>query len=1105
MPAFITFILGRAGSGKSRAAREMIRQNIQAGERPVLVVPEQFTFESERELARAMGGGLLGVQVLSFSTLAARVLRETGCRGALLSREGRRMLIRRCIREHAGELKAFGPVAERPGFALKCDELFSQCKRFSITPESLFDAAGKLDSTAPLYNKLLDIALLFEKTQELLAPGYLDGEDALHELTARFARSTYSDRDYFLDEFDIFAAELTDVIGALMEHARSVCICICLDPDQNARDGSVFAPEARAFAKLVSLAKERGCGIAIKHASDLERVHDPDERQKDPALLHLEHELFAYPSVAFEGDASCIRIFAASSVSAEIKALACAVSQAAREGVRYRDMAVLCADLGRYALEVRRAFLNHGIPLFLDAGRPLRGHPAAVLMVSALRCAERGFFRNDFLDLIKSGLCRLESEQADALENYILRYGIQGSMLLRSFERGEESDRQSAEEARALVMEPLLPLRDGLRAKSAREKTRALYEYLVQLDVAGQLQERVEALRNEKRLELADENAQIYNLLIELLDQLYTIVGEDTIPLSRYLSMLEEGMAAYEAGIIPTTTDQVLLGNLSRTRSRSVRALFVLGAAEGVLPRHHHDDSVIDDSELACLGALGLSVWGGSDANTMIDTFELYRAISRPTELLHLSYPLSLDGRQSLPSELLDRIQTIFPSVKLSSDIGAELKIESLCSQNASAGLLARALRHFADTGRTNEPLEKLYAYFACDPHAKEMLFSLETALYYDPVNALVPSAVAELLYPDHTSASRLELFNACPFRHMVEYGLRARPRQEYQERPLDEGSFYHSALDALVKLILLQGIRFQELDAAAVDALVDSIAPALLFEHNGGILEQSERLRARGRRMVRTLKATAFAMVRQIAIGEFLPVACETVFAEDGELRPLELNGPSGKIVRLVGKIDRIDLYDDGKNAPCLRVIDYKRGTGTDFDFAELYAGIRLQLPLYLAAAMQGYDGARAAGMYYLGVKEPTLDEGEREGALLKEYRLDGVSLDDAGVLNAADRESDGKTSAVLPARRATDAELTALTRFAQKKAADTVNALLCGRAEVSPYRRGQRSACAHCEHASVCCFDQALPGCRFRSLSPLKQEAFFDLIHEDKGEPDR
>ncbi|MEL7608760.1 MAG: PD-(D/E)XK nuclease family protein [Bacillota bacterium] len=1100
MPADVTFISGRAGAGKSRAARELIRQRIRAKERPVLVVPEQFTFESERELARAMGGGLLGVQVLSFSTLAARVLRETGCRGALLSREGRRMLIRRCIREHAGELKAFGPVAERPGFALKCDELFSLCKRFSIGPETLFEAAERLGEAEPLRDKLLDLALLFERTEALLAPGYLDGEDALHELTARFGQSTFADRDYFLDEFDIFAAELTGVIGALMEHARSICICICLDPDPNARDGSVFAPESRAFVKLLALAREKGCKVAVKNAADLERARDPGERQKEPALEHLERELFAYPARPYEGDASGIRVFAASSVSAEVEALACAVSRAAREGVRYRDMAVLCADLGRYALPVRRAFLNHGIPLFLDAGRPLQGHPAAVLMVSALRCAERGFFRSDFLDLIKSGLCRLADDQADALENYMLRFGLQGSMLLRPFERGEEGERQAAEEARTIVMDALLPLREGLRAKSAREKTRALYEYLVRLDVAGQLQKRVEALREEQRLELADENAQIYNLLIELLDQLYTIVGDDAIPLSKYLAMLEEGMAAYEAGIIPTTTDQVLLGNLSRTRARAVRALFVLGAAEGVLPRHHHDDSVIDDSELACLSALGLNVWGGSDVNTMIDTFELYRALSRPTELLYLSYPLSLDGRQSLPSELLDRIRAIFPSVQLSSDIGAELQLESLCSQNASAGLLARALRRFADTGRTSEPLEKLYAYFARAPQAKQTLFLLESALYYDPAGASVPSALAQSLYPDHTSASRLELFNACPFRHLVEYGICARPRQEYRERPLDEGSFYHSALDALVKLILRRGIPFSELDAATVDALVDQIAPGLLLEHNGGILEQSERLRARGRRMVRTLKATAFAMVRQIAMGEFLPVACEVAFAEDGALKPIELCGPAGRTVRLVGKIDRIDLYDDGKNAPCLRVVDYKRGTGTDFDFAELYAGIRLQLPLYLAAAMQGYGGARAAGMYYLGVKEPVVDEGEQEDKLLKEYRLDGVSLDDAGVLNAADRESGGRDSKVLSPRRATDAELTSLTRFAQRKAADTVNALLTGRAEVSPYRRGRRTACAHCEHAGVCCFDQALPGCRFRSLSPLKQEAFFELIGQDE-----
>ncbi|HOR13304.1 MAG TPA: hypothetical protein PKX46_05210, partial [Clostridia bacterium] len=179
MPAVVKFIIGRAGSGKTHHLYSELGKALASNERPVLIVPEQFTFEAEAALCSQLGG-LLGVKVLSFNRLSERAsaMEEK----PFISTQGRRMIVRRETQKLKKGLKAFAPVVSRPGFAAHIDTLLCQFRRYLITPQMLYDASAALSANAELSSKLGDIAAIYEATEAYLNENYIDIEGAHNTL-----------------------------------------------------------------------------------------------------------------------------------------------------------------------------------------------------------------------------------------------------------------------------------------------------------------------------------------------------------------------------------------------------------------------------------------------------------------------------------------------------------------------------------------------------------------------------------------------------------------------------------------------------------------------------------------------------------------------------------------------------------------------------------------------------------------------------------------------------------------------------------------------------------------------------------------------------------
>lgn len=1112
----LKIIAGRTGSGRSKRLTDMLSAFGEAqvlnhsDEKLLFIVPEQFTFETERTLASELTCGLLNVSVLSFTSLARRVLIKTGERRIFLSEQGRRMAIRRALLDAKakGELSFFSRVASHAGFCAECDKLFMMLKRAGITVDALKSACDALEHGTSLTgmaladdayvdetllkSKLLDLALIYERVT-LALEGYIDGEDAFKVLSENLAKSPYAFAHVFIDGFDLISARLYDVIGALMDASLSITVALRLDLSENCRDSEVFLAEAKLLKRLERIAFEHGVEV------ELIKLTGAARKYRNEALEHLEREAFAYPYYPYRGEfdaKNAIVLTAAHEPMNEAEVAAEDIARLIRSGKRYRDIAIIATDMNAYINAVSRALNARGIPFFTDAKHPLSGYSAPRLIIAALYACARGFY--DVIDILKTGLTGVSRCDAERLENYALRRGA------RSLTR-EITDDEALESARLTLMEPLFALREQLSGSSSvRKKVEAIYSYTAKLHVRDKLVAKAEELKAQGRLELMEEISQLYEMTMELFSQLHSIMGDEETSNLRFAQMVDEGFGAYEVGVIPTGADQVLFGSIGRTKAKDVDVVFILGASEGAFPTSVSDDTVINDSEVARLYSLGLDGWQSSAELNIKELSDAYGAVTKPREMLYMSYSVGND--LAAPCELYSRLKDIFFLTERNDMTYAK-------AQTKEAGFLqlTRALRAYLDTGRTDgvggalpdeNDAAALYAYFCESTEYKERFKLILSALDAKSSPSPLPQALARKLYRVQSSlncgVTQLEAYNACPFKHFARYALSAQPRREYRERQVDEGIFAHEAMRRFSDRLMALGDGVSTLTEAACSDILDELLPDLIATHNDGILCDSARMRATERRLVKLIKTAAWVVVRQLQAGEFSLEATEASFGRGGAYPAITLELEGGVSLVITGVIDRIDRVDT-PSGKCIRIVDYKTG-GTYFDYSQLYNGLKLQLPLYLEAALSANRAAKAAGIYYLPIKQPRLDLADAaafERSLYRHFRLNGLTLSQTEIMLLNSNEATLKDTVTASKNYlVSEAELNLTKEHALTKAKEAANGALSGRVDVSPFKKDNRSACDYCDYKDMCRFDGNLEDCRFRLLTKLKRNEFFAAV---------
>ena len=1110
----LRFVLGRAGSGKTETIRRMLADRAVKGlEGGVLLVPEQYSFETEKAMLRLAGPQRAGlIQVYSFTRLAEAVFRrEGGAAGRRLSDGGRRILMACAVDACQDQLEVYDRAARSGRVTDVMLTAVNEMKLCGIAPGDLARTAARLGDRG-LGKKLRELSLLYETYQAMVEASYLDSRDDLTRLA-----QALEDSDFFagctvgVDSFEGFTAQERKVLVQILRRADQVVVSLCTDGQD--RDGTgLFALVDRTRRLLTQAAEENG--VAVEPPLWLAGA----PRFENENLALLESQLFSPEEPMTSPDHQGIQVFRARDVYEEAEFAAATIRDLVIRGeCRYRDVSLICRDPQRYYGVLDVALAKRDIPCFVSQPIRMEAQPVARLALGAFRAAASGCATEDLLVLLKTGLLGFTAQEVSALENYAYLWKITGAGWRQEFVRhprgfGEEFTQEDREELSRLnglrrrLVEPLLAFSAGTRDATGEEITDRLYGYFQAVGVEETLPAYCQALEEEGEESLSALQLRVWDLLLELLDQMRAILGEKRVSRERYGRLLREVVEAEDVSEIPQTVDQVIFGTAEQVRQSSPRAAFLIGAVQGEFPLVPKSSGVFSDAERRELIALDLPLGDPLEQKTMEERYLAYSVACAPSQRLYLSWPAQGEGEDKEPSELIAGVLAVFPTLEILHDLPGEY------FANSREAAFSRMAACFTQPTAEAASLRQL---FQGDPAYQGRMAALERAAGRREARLSDPELPGKLFGErPRLSPSQIESYQNCPFQYFCRYGLGAKERRPAEVDVLQYGTLMHFLFERVFRCPAEERAAWgdQELEERIWE-LIQEYAQ----ENLGGL----ELLRGQERYRLERLARSAGKLIRhveeELSQSRFTPEGFELGVGR--QLPPLKVRTQSGALVTVGGTIDRVDVYRSPGGKEYVRVIDYKTGNKV-FQLSDVLYGLNMQMLVYLAALVEAGDDL-PAGVLYLPAAEPSVsvDRGAGPQAVKKaadrQMRMNGVVLEDTEIIEAmeagargifipASLNKDGtpsKNSAVLTGR-----QLETVLAYSKKLIAALGDKLLEGRVEAKPHMKN-RNACKFCPYGPVCGQqrddkdverDRTSPG---EALEQMERAVFGGKGGEDRG----
>lgn len=1106
----LKFVFGPSGSGKSSYLyQHVIQESMKYPERNYIVlVPEQFTMQTQKDLVMMHERkGIMNIDVLSFARLAYRVFEETGGGGLpVLDDEGKNLILRKIAGDYESELKMLGGHMKKQGYISEVKSVISEFTQYDIGEDEIERVMESAGESSRLYYKLADIRLLYRGFTDYLREKYITKEELLDVLSCEVEKSErLKNSTVVLDGFTGFTPVQDRLLGELMRHCREVIVTVTMDRRGNPyvyeHPYQLFALSKQIVTSLLQIAKQNK--IPVEEPVEL-YDHVPWRFKEQEALAFLEKHLFRYGAGAYEKEQEQVKLHLAKNPREEAYAVAEQVRRMMREDrYRLRDIGVIVSDMDVYADHLKQAFIKYDIPFFMDHKRSILLNSFVEYIRSVLHMAEQSFSYESVFRFLRTNLAGFTYEEIDELENYVIGLGIKGykhwqEKWTRKLRGMAQEDLDKMNHYRRQLVEKV----DGLiyvlrqRRKTVADITRAIYEFMVQENLQVRLAEQEELFKAKGELALAREYAQIYRIVIELFDKFVELLGDEQVSLSEYCKLLDAGLEEARVGVIPPEVDQVVIGDMQRTRLKDIKALLFAGANDVYLPGALLRTGLLSELDREKFAREKLTLSAGGKEKAYVQKFYLYLNLTKPSEKLDIYYSkVSADGKSVRPSYLIQELQKLFPKLKVR-DEERYLKEQEL-TENIG---FDRMIREFVQKRHeTDGAWCELYNWYKKNPKWQEKVERfLEAGYYRKPLDALTEEA-AKRLYGEEfeTSITRMERFAVCAFSHFLTYGLGLREREEYDFQAADLGNVCHRALERFSYKVEREAGDWLKLTEEKRKQYVEESVEEAIADYGNSILYSSSRNAYLIVRMKRMLEKTVWALTKQLAAGDFKPAAYELRFAN--------------------GKIDRVDTCEDG-DCVYVKVIDYKTGSKS-FDVTALYHGLQLQLMVYMDAALQMEQKKHPekeilpAGVFYYRIQDPLIDrpkEGEEQESILKELKPDGMISLEKEVLEHLDHCMVGESS-VIPvkynkngslsksSKAASAQDFYLMMKYAVNKVEEIRQKILSGDVKVNPYRRGTETSCDYCSYRQICGFDTKMEGYRYREIEAMSVDK---VIQAMKGE---
>lgn len=1138
----LRFYFGPSGSGKSHRIYEEIMQRAaqEPGRNFLIIVPDQFTMQTQKDLVmRSDRGGILNIDVLSFGRLSHRILEEVGTKEMpVLDDTGKSLVLQKIAADLKEQLPAMGSLLHKQGYIHEVKSAISEFMQYGISTQDMDKLIASAEKRGALAMKLRDLKTLYRGFQDYIRDHFITTEETLDVLRRSLVKSKIlPDSVVIFDGFTGFTPIQNRLIQELMRVCEETIVTVTIgeeeDPYQMDGEQKLFHLSKKTVADLVKLAAE----AEVTRGEDVFVKGGPNRFTEAPALCYLEQNLFRYQYEPYTEKQCEIRMFEALSPREEVHQTALYIRKLIREeGLTYRDIAVVIGDLEGYASYVETEFGQLEIPCFLDRTRGIVLNPMIEYIKSALQLYIRDFSYDTVFHFLRSGMADISREEIDELENYVIRTGARGyrtysRMFTRKTGEMQQGSGQEDTERAEETMERLNRIRQQFadtveilhmapRAK-AGEYVDHLYDFLEQNQVQQKLLNYQQQFEQEGDLAKAREYAQIYRLVMDLLDQIYELLGEEEISLQEFADILEAGFGEITVGTIPQNVDRIVVGDMERTRLKQVKVLFFLGVNDGNIPKNASKGGIISDMDREFLIESGTEMAPSPRQQMYIQRLYLYLNMTKPSEQLYLSYAkVNSDGKGIRPSYLIDTVRKLFPQLAVEYPQNRS-RLEQIEGRQEGARYLAEELREYTDGTLREEERQDfylMYRAYEADPEGRDRLTAAAFRRYKESGLSRI---VARALYGRQleNSVSRLETYAACACRHFLQYGLSLQEREEFGFEVSDMGNVYHAVLENFAGKLAESGRTWWDFDENFATQAIKEAVEGYAATYGETVLYSSARNEYAITRMSRILTRTVLTLQQHLKQGSFQPDDYELSFRFAEDLDSIHVDLSEEEKMHLQGRIDRIDVSEDAEHV-YVKVIDYKSGN-KKFDLAALYYGLQLQLVVYMSAAMELESRKHPdkeivpAALLYYHIDDPTIEtpveltQEQINEEILTKLRMNGVVNSDPAVVERLDRFLQDK-SKVIPVEKKKDGSFSARSGILSREELHVVSAyvdtkirqigreILDGKIAANPYEKGNEEACTYCAYKKVCGFDGSIPGYEKRQLEDLDKQTLMQRMQE-------
>ena len=1155
------------GDLSTKVYEDVIARSIEHPEQNFLVVvPDQFTMQTQKALSTMHPrGGILNIDVLSFGRLGHRVLEEVDCREIpVLDDTGKCLVLQKLAENMEEELPVLGSFLRKQGYVREVKSAISEFMQYGLSPKDVEELIAFAGEKKALVGKLQDLNTIYEKFKDYIQDHFVTAEETMDILCRNLSKSSLLPGSVvILDGYTGFTPIQYRVLQEIARLCDEMIITLVCDggdsPYRLDGEQNLFYLTKKTVNDMERLAAE------VNEERDRKDDVFLPETEGNGELAFLRKHFFRYDAAKYETStpsqpawaASCstpsqpaqtapcdkpsqpaqtlaspqIRISEMMNPAQEVRQTAMEIQRLIRQGgIAYRDIVIVTGDLEGYAPYVESEFARLGIPCFIDRTRSITLNPLTEYMLSALNLTLKNFSYEAVFHYLRSGLSGIPQEEIDRLENYVIETGIRGKKAYQMrFSKKTRSmiSRDASDEAPLLAVdhtrETFIAQVDQITEKKkdkASQFVERLYDFLVAAKAEQKLTAMSKAFEAQGDASRAKEYAQIYRLVMDLLNQIYQLLGEEEVTLREFVDILTAGLGEIQVGIIPQNVDRILVGDMERTRFKPVKVLFFLGVNDGNIPRNTSKGGILSDVEREFLKDSSHALAPTPRQQMFIQRFYLYLNVTKPKERLYLSYSRQgSDGKTLRPAYLIDTLKRTFPALSVEFPQDRPI-LEQVLTLGEGKGLLADALRDFSGGTLPREREQDFYTLYAAFDGTAERQNYVNAAFLRHEDHALLQE-IARLVYGKilGNSVSRLETYAACAYRHFLQYGLALKEREEFGYEAADLGTIYHGVLEDFAATLKTEKQTWFSFDEDFAERAVMASLDKRAKEYRTSAFTENERSMYQIKRMGRILKRTVMTLQGQLQKGAFVPCDFEEKFDRIIDLG--EIRGEAMKM-SLMGRIDRIDVAEDDGNV-YVKVMDYKSGD-KKVDLTALYHGLQMQLVVYVNEALEKAKKAHPdkevipAAILYYHLADPVIEEKKEMSKEDLEHQLrqalcaKGIVNDSMSVIRLLDGSFEDKSEAIPVALKKdggfakgskvqSSENLKLISDFVSEKVKSLGKEILEGNIALSPYERDKEDACTYCPYGKVCGFDPAIPGCQKRIIKEREDEEVIELIRREGG----